>query len=135
MCDRCDPARLLAGSALRPTPQRLRVLGAVLAAREALSPPALLALLRREAPMDKVTLYRCLDALAEAGLVLRHDGGDGSVRYCAGGPDHPDHHHFHCLRCDRLLCLAPDAVRVGVDVPGVRHVAVRLDGLCPACRA
>ncbi|GFK94637.1 Transcriptional regulator PerR [Fundidesulfovibrio magnetotacticus] len=133
MCSACDAARLLAASELRATPRRLRVLQAVLDAEEALAPPALLAALRREAPMDKVTLYRCLEALHHAGLIQRHDAGDGSVRYCAGGPGHPEHHHFHCLRCRRLLCLEPGTVRVGVDLPGVVHVDVRLEGVCPAC--
>lgn len=135
MCAGCDPRELLAQSGLKATAQRVRVLGAVLAFREALSPQALLAAIRWEGPMDKVTLYRTLESLAEHGLISRHEAGDGSVRYCAAGPGHPQHHHFFCQRCRRLLCLDPDAVRVGADVPGVEQVVVRLDGTCADCRS
>jgi len=134
MCSHCDPRELLAASGLKATPQRVRVLTAVLEAPEALAAPALLARLREDEPMDKVTLYRTLDALTEQGIITRHEAGDGSMRYCAAGPGHPDHHHFYCLRCRRLLCLEPDAVKVGTDMAGVEHVSVRLDGTCAHCR-
>jgi Fur family ferric uptake transcriptional regulator len=134
MCSHCDPRELLEAGGLKATPQRERVLRAVLTAPEALAAPALLAKLREEEPMDKVTLYRALDALTEHGIITRHEAGDGSLRYCAAGPGHPDHHHFYCLRCRRLLCLDPDAVTVGADMAGVEHVSVRLDGTCAQCR-
>lgn len=133
MCSQCDPKAMLLASGLKATPQRIRVLATVQDSQEALAPQVLLARLREDEPMDKVTLYRALDSLAEHGLITRHEAGDGSARYCAGGPAHPDHHHFYCLNCHRLLCLGPDAVRVGVDLPGVKHVNVRLDGMCEHC--
>lgn len=135
MCGSCDPSRLLSGSGLKITPLRLRVLSALLSGSEALGAPALLERLREEAPADKVSLYRTLETLSQEGLVTRHEAGDGSVRYCAAGPAHPDHHHFYCLSCRRLLCLEQDAVRVGTEVPGVSHVCVRLDGTCQRCRS
>ncbi len=134
MCGHCDAAALTGAAGLKATPARLRVLRAVLDAGEAMTPPALLERLRAGGAMDKVTLYRNLDALHAAGLITRHEAGDGSVRYCPAGPAHPDHHHFYCLNCHRLLCLEPDAVQVGTRVPGVEHVSVRLEGTCPACR-
>ncbi|MFP5238838.1 MAG: Fur family transcriptional regulator [Acidobacteriota bacterium] len=134
MCGSCDPSRLLEGGGLKATPMRLRVLSALLASGEAQGAPALLELLRREAPADKVSLYRTLEALLQAGLATRHEAGDGSVRYCAAGPAHPDHHHFYCLSCRRLYCLEQDAVSVGTEVQGVSHVSVRLDGTCQRCR-
>jgi len=134
MCGRCDAGELLDSAGLKATRHRRRVLQALLDAPEALTAQALLAGLRRDAPMDKVTLYRALDALAESGLATRHEAGDGVARYCPGGPAHPDHHHFFCLRCKRLLCLDPDAVTVGASVPGVEHVSVRLEGTCGECR-
>lgn len=135
MCSSCDPGELLSLAGLKATAQRLRVLKAVSASGEALTAQALLASLRREAPMDKVTLYRVLEALGQAGLVTRHEAGDATVRYCCAGPAHPGHHHFYCLDCKRLLCLEPGAVTVGADVPGVRQVSVRLDGTCRQCAA
>ena len=107
MCSQCDPKAMLRASGLKATPQRIRVLAEVQASREALAPQVLLARLREDEPMDKVTLYRALDSLAGHGLITRHEAGDGSGRYCAGGPAHPDHHHFYCLGCRRLLCLGP----------------------------
>ena len=135
MCRSCDAAGLLAGAGLKVTAQRLRVLGGLLEADEALSAKALLARVRQGGPMDKVTLYRALEALCEAGLITRHEAGDSSVRYCPGGPAHPEHHHFYCLHCGRLFCLEPGTVTVRADVPGVAQVNVRLDGACRECGA
>ena len=135
MCGRCDPERLLRERGVRATPIRLRVLSALLGHHEAVAAPALLEELRRENPTDKVSLYRTLETLCQEGLLTRHEAGDGSVRYCAAGPAHPEHHHFYCLSCGRLYCLGQDAVQVGTSVPGVRHVSVRLDGTCGACLA
>lgn len=134
MCTGCEPRELLEAAGLKATPQRVRVLSALREAGEAMTPQALLAALREEGRMDKVTLYRTLETLAASGLASRHEAGDASVRYCLAGPAHPDHAHFYCLRCKRLYCLDPGAVTVGADLPGVEHVSVRLEGACRDCR-
>lgn len=134
MCSSCQPEELLEAAGLKATQQRVRVLGALRAAGEARTPQDLLAALRGQGPMDRVTLYRTLETLAASGLAARHEAGDGSARYCLAGPAHPDHAHFYCLRCKRLYCLDPGAVTVGADLSGVEHVSVRLEGACRQCR-
>ena len=138
MCARCDLPELMQAQGLRPTPNRLAVYAALAEAREALSPPALLQRLRTGRAMDKVTLYRTLDSLLEKALVTRHQAGDGSVRYCAATPCHPEHHHFYCTRCQRLLCLDPQPMPLHPALPpgaDLAHIHIRLDGTCPQCRS
>ena len=64
---------------------------------------------RQAAGLDRVTLYRALGALTEAGLVHRVQGVDGVWYYhahtaiaerCPAG-----HPHFQCVRCGRVRCL------------------------------
>ena len=73
--------------------------------------------------MDRVTLYRALDCLTEAGLAHKISSDDRIFRYNAGtGVDHHEHRqhehgghghnptqhqhgHFKCTRCARVFCL------------------------------
>lgn len=89
---------------------------------------------------DKVglaTVYRTLQAMAEAGELdtLRTDDGETLFRKC--GPRH--HHHLVCRRCGRTVEVDGPSVerwasRAAEDhgFTDVTHV-VELFGLCPAC--
>jgi len=131
-----DASTLLEESGLRPTEVRRRVLTSLLGAACALSHRELVDNL---AGLDRVTIFRNLKLLKEAGLVHGVQGIDGSLRYvvnpvgnkgCPGG-----HPHFLCLECGTMTCL------VGQELPRVsvpRSVEVRgkqflVYGLCAAC--
>lgn len=86
---------------------------------------------------DLVTVYRCLSAFEEAGLVQRCDFGDGSFRYELGGEE-AHHHHVVCRRCgtvDRLdLCLV-ESIERQLQSKGYRDITHRLEffALCASC--
>ena len=63
-----------------------------------------------EAPelLDRVTLYRVLEWLVEAGLAHRVSGPDRVWRFSAQGAPHEphgQHGHFKCRRCERMFCM------------------------------
>jgi Fur family ferric uptake transcriptional regulator len=102
-------------ASVRITQARVRVLAALLGAGRALSHQDVQDAL---ADMDRVTLYRALDCLTEAGLAHKIPGDDRIFRYSAGTdhgvasdqeqPDQGPHHqhgHFKCTRCARVFCL------------------------------
>lgn len=132
-------ARLLRAAGVRATRKRVGVLDAVLAAERAVAPAELLERPELTALLDRATLYRTLDLLAERGLVLRTLGPDRAFRYCAGNgaPGGAAHGHFYCLRCHAMCCLPQAALAVEQVLPpgaAAGHVEIRVDGLCAACR-
>lgn len=101
----------LRDSTLRVTDARIRVLAALLGAPYAYSHQDVQDLL---ADMDRVTLYRALDCLTDAGLAHKIAGDDRVYRYNAAVEhhDHGDaahtqhqHGHFKCTRCSRVFCI------------------------------
>lgn len=83
------------------------------------------------------TVYRTLQAMAEAGEVdvLRVDGGETLYRKC--GEHH--HHHLVCRSCGRAVEITGSAVERWASAAGrehgyaaVSHV-VELFGVCPEC--
>lgn len=131
---------MLRGAGVRATRKRKLVLAAVLAAPVALPPGALLDDADIAGAMDRATLYRTLDVLVAAGLVLRTLGPDRSYHYCAGSgePQGAEHSHFYCLRCGAMRCLPRGALAIDrgklPDAAAVGHVEIRLDGVCGPCR-
>jgi len=128
----------IAVAGLRRTRDRGRVLALLLDASRPLTHQELS---RRLPDMDRVTLYRVLDALEGGGLLHRIQGAEGVWRYrahaeetvgCPGG-----HPHFLCLRCGRMTCLTDQALP-RVEVPEgavVRNKQLVASGLCAACAA
>lgn len=50
------------------------------------------------------TIYRTLDILANMGMVLKFDFGDGRARYeLVGDPKKTHHHHLICTECNRVV--------------------------------
>ncbi|MES2933257.1 MAG: transcriptional repressor [Pseudomonadota bacterium] len=115
----------LRNAAVRVTPARVNVLTTLLEAGRALSHQDI-----QDAfvAMDRVTLYRALDCLTEAGLAHKIAGDDRVFRYSAGdqhgerstgkdmgqsnqhislkqAPPQHAHGHFKCTRCARVFCL------------------------------
>lgn len=112
--DSAAPSQALAeaqlrDAAVRVTAARVTVLAALLDARSAVSHQDIQ---DRAGALDRVTLYRALDCLTDAGLAHKIAGDDRVFRYSAGAEHgghgavqaHP-HGHFKCTRCARVFCL------------------------------
>lgn len=105
----------LRDAGVRVTQARISVLGTLLAARNAMSHQDVQDALTN---MDRVTLYRALDCLTEAGLTHKIASDDRIFRYSVG-KEHSEHQHDHklgahaqhqhghfkCTRCSRVFCL------------------------------
>lgn len=134
-----EPAQTRAESQLRSasvriTPARLKVLAALLSARCAFSHQDMQ---ETFADMDRVTLYRALDCLTDAGLAHKIAGDDRVFRYSAGR-EHAEHDaaartaqhqhsHFKCTRCTKVFCLdgsGSDAGH-GTDKTSARQAMLR----------
>jgi len=83
---------------LRPTRQRRAILEAVAAEDRPVSAQDLHAQLRRAGePAGLATVYRTLQALADAGVLRTFQTPTGEVAYKVCEPGH--HHHLICTRC------------------------------------
>ncbi|WP_420472911.1 Fur family transcriptional regulator [Noviherbaspirillum sp. ST9] len=96
----------LRGASVRITDARVKVLAALLDAERAFSHQDVQ---EAFAEMDRVTLYRALDCLTDAGLAHKIAGDDRVFRYSAGAEHssepHHQHGHFKCTRCSKVFCL------------------------------
>lgn len=90
---------------------------------------------------DPSTIFRCLNELADAGLVARLDLGDHLRRFELANRDgdgEAEHAHFMCVDCGTLTCLDGFSVKVTPD-RGRRRKAlgqiteVLLRGRCGSC--
>lgn len=128
---------VLRGLGLRSTRPRLLVLSALELEGRPMSPRELASLL--EGTMDRVTVYRVLGSLKEAGLLHRVRGTDGVLRFslnfsgpgrCEGG-----HAHFLCELCGRMFCLEEVPIPRVKAPPGFRVKGKQfvVYGLCEAC--
>jgi Fur family ferric uptake transcriptional regulator len=134
------PADLLRDFDIEATPHRLDILEILLSSPNPLRPRDILSRLQGQSGINKVTVYRNLDLLVEKRVLHRISSGERSFRYglspeVLGQP----HAHFHCLQCDRLICLSPDDVRLEPirarqgQLGRIEHVEIRLDGTCRSC--
>ncbi len=72
--------------------------------------------------VERVTLYRVLERLIAAGLVLRYPGPDGTARF--GMPKAQAIGHFECNRCHRIIELSKAVVPPKV----LEHLSRQLQG-------
>jgi Fur family ferric uptake transcriptional regulator len=124
--------------AVRPTRQRRAVAAALAGFDDFRSAQEIHDLISRQGDsVGLATVYRTLQAMAEAGEVdtLRTDDGEVLFRKC--GPSH--HHHLVCRTCGLTVEVdGPSVERWASEAAEdngftkVTHV-VELFGLCPAC--
>jgi Fe2+ or Zn2+ uptake regulation protein len=128
-----DVTQRLAAKGIRLTKQREEVLGIMLQKRD--HPTAAEVFLRAKRHMPSIslaTVYNCLEALVQSGLVKQVNLDRAPTRYCANLLEHS---HFFCEQCGSVfdVDIPPTA---GLDLgPGfvVSHAEVALRGLCPRC--
>ncbi len=134
-----DAAELLARHALRPTRQRLAVLGVLAAERnDATAQEIHAALVGSGERVGLATVYRTLAALSERGAVdaLSHHRGEVCYRLCSGG----HHHHLVCERCHRVVELGDCDLDAWLSARAGKHGftisghSVEATGICAACR-
>jgi Fur family ferric uptake transcriptional regulator len=134
--DTAETAReFLEQTGLEPTLNRILVLSAVAAGQWPMTAAEVHAEVLREHRINRVTVYRILDLLAEKGAVNRFSSTERAQHYCVGR----DHSHFHCTGCGSVQCIANEklhfdetAVANALNL-AVSHVDLHLEGLCPAC--
>jgi Fur family ferric uptake transcriptional regulator len=132
----------LRAAGLRSTSPRVAVLRELESATAPLSHADLVEALSDEG-YDRVTIYRNLTDLTEAGLVLRADLGDHVWRFelkreHESHPGSGSHPHFTCTGCGTVACLPVDSVRLTPARGAPRSVTARsvdihLRGLCDRC--
>ena len=122
-------------SGIRLTPQRRYVYEALMERRD--HPTALEVFLRAKSRMPTLslaTVYNCLDALTESGLIRQVNCDRASSRYC---PNLIPHGHFFCSECGVVFDVPLDpSHETAWEVPGgtlVTHVEINLRGVCSSC--
>lgn len=125
----------------RVTPQRVAVLDAVCRAGGHVTAGVVLALAREgEEFIDRSTVYRALEVLVRAGLVLTAPGENGQEVLYEIAHETP-HHHLRCTECGGETELDPSSAtrffaalekETGYSITGDHLV---LAGICPECRA
>ncbi|XXF77663.1 Fur family transcriptional regulator [Myxococcaceae bacterium GXIMD 01537] len=135
-----DYQERIRGAGLRSTAPRVAVLRELEGARSPLSHAELVDALGSEG-YDRVTIYRNLTDLTEAGLVVRADLGDHVWRFelrRESGQHAGTHPHFTCTDCGTVSCLPDEAVKLASTRGAPKSVAARkveiqLRGLCDRC--
>ncbi|MFN9774918.1 MAG: Fur family transcriptional regulator [Burkholderiales bacterium] len=135
----------------RVTGARVKVLAVLMQADEALTHTDVQRRLEQgdaHELLDRVTLYRVLEWLVEAGLAHRVSGPDRVWRFSAHGDGDghgaheghgPQHGHFKCRRCERMFCMKA-STRLARTVRGMLpdgfagdEVELTVLGLCADC--
>lgn len=129
---------LLKRHQLKRTEARLRVLSLLVNKKTATSQPDLESVI---GDVDRVTLYRILNAFEEKGIIHKVFDLNGTANYaiCSSDCDehnHNDEHlHFNCTNCKNVYCLdeldmPPIVLPAGFKLERLSFTAT---GLCPKC--
>ena len=128
----------LAHSGLRLTPQRQHVHEVL---REKMDhPTADQVFMRTKSKMPEIsmaTVYNCLSALVQCGMVRQVTLDRGATRYC---PNMQDHSHFYCDECGSVFDILQTISIEDADIKLPRGfllklIETNLHGLCPDCAA
>lgn len=123
----------LATGGFRFTPQRQHVYSVLLHKRDHPTAEQVFIRAKRQMPdISMATVYNCLDALVECGLVRQVTLDRGATHFC---PNMTEHFHFHCDVCSGVfdIDLPPGA---GLSLPQgfkAERLDIAIHGRCPAC--
>ncbi len=131
---------LLKSSGLRRTTARESILQLLADARRPLSHQDILKRRKGVESFDRVTVYRTLETLQQAGLIHRIQGTDGAWRFCRHKTESPEkcagnHIHFLCSKCNQMSCLPEQPLPWIVAPAGaiIHSKQLVVHGHCAAC--
>ncbi len=94
--------------------------------------------------LDRSTLYRTLKTLEDKGIIHQVFDNSGKSKYAANAErvgekvlEDVNHCHFHCVECEKTICLTDTNLPV-VKVPAgfkVNEKHMLLSGTCEQCVA
>lgn len=122
-------------ASLRPSLQRLAVIGYVAAHRSHPTPEEIFTELAPKFPsLSRTTVYNSLHALVAAGLLRELDIDAGNRRYDLA-PQKP-HAHFVCRRCGAIHDMPMPAGVVFEPHDGFEAdtIDIYIKGTCPSCK-
>ena len=121
----------------RITSGRVRVLGVLLAEKQAISHYEIEQRIGKRNPMDRVTLYRILEWLDKKGLAHKVISGDRKWRYRTNiYTGSHQHAHFKCSSCATVICLKDIKADYEWPLPSgyqSQEVELTVKGLCAEC--
>jgi Fur family ferric uptake transcriptional regulator len=129
---------LLARHGIRPTRQRLLVLGALSAERDDATAQEMHDRLRASGEsIGLATVYRTLALLSDHGAIdaLTHRPGEVCYRLCSEG----HHHHLVCSACHRVVELRDCELDSWLETLGAEHGftvtghEIEVTGICGSC--
>lgn len=131
---------------LKATPVRVEVLALMMRTPSAMTHGAITDALGPSTSIDKVTLYRTLNAFTEKGILHRIPTEDRNWLYAvspeADAPardhDHAQPHaHFVCDECDKVYCLPVNEPVQTIELPDpgfiMKSQEIVIHGQCPTC--
>lgn len=129
--------RLLGSVNLRCTRPRIAILNVLLGVKRPITQEEVAFRLGSGGP-NKVTIYRTLESLLDAGLVHRVFLRQRTWHFeladnCTESQCHP---HFTCTECSDTHCLPEISIPMAKSPYkgfNIRHQQVQLEGLCPKC--
>jgi len=128
--------RQLAGRGLRPTLQRRQVYAVLMHDLDHPTAQEVFLRVKRRVPeISLATVYNCLDALVDCGLVHRVQGDPAANRFCANMSEHA---HFFCESCgvvSDLEILPRKITGIALLPPGysASRYEVCVRGVCASC--
>ena len=131
-CDRLTER--LATSGFRFTSQRRHVYDVLLHKRD--HPTAEEVFIRSKAKLPDIsmaTVYNCLDALVQCGLVRQVQLQRGATRFC---PNMEEHCHYYCEGCGKVVDVPLPPEAPSMRQPKgfkVDHYDIAVHGLCADC--
>jgi Fe2+ or Zn2+ uptake regulation protein len=131
-----DLPAVLEKSGLRVTPQREHVYNVLLGKKD--HPTAEEVFIRAKRGMPEIsmaTVYNCLDALVNCGLVRQVNHDREATRFCS---NMQPHHHFYCDECGGAYDIERQIEDTRPPVPMPKgfkpnRYEVTVRGLCPDC--
>ncbi len=119
----------------RFTPQRRRVYEVLLGKRDHPTADEVFVRAKKQMPeISHATVYNCLDALVECGLVRQVQLDRGATRFC---PNMREHCHFYCDDCDTVFDVGlPVKAQDGVALPKgfrAKRFEIAIHGVCADC--
>ena len=122
----------------RATAGRTVILAILLAEQQAITHREIELRLPQALQLDRVTLYRALEWLAEKNLIHKVTSDDRAWRYHANRDVQSSHQHAHfkCTGCAQVICLDKLPLEQNWPLPaGYRFQGIELTvkGLCANC--